>query len=289
MRNDHSRTPAYRPTRIAFILLVMSTLLASTASAQMMIEEISITSGPAYSVGSFTDFFIDPNVMGFGISSVTVTSQFGGFSRELTEVTPGEFNCDEPLPSPCEEIASLADISALGALTFTFVGDLPMEMDSFTVPLVDYDPGAGQSGFPGVVFPDHLATGVAIDATLEWTTPPSWVQAVEVSIEDLATGATPDEMTFFGDPIFSPVTDTMWAPDNMVANASYLFELSFFEAIAFAEPRMTTGGQNFDYTGAFESFNESVFTVPEPGVIALNAVALLTVLGIGRRRGRSVG
>ena len=57
----------------------------------------------------------------------------------------------------------------------------------------------------------------------------------------------------------------------MVPNASYLFELSYFEAIQFADPRTTSGGRDFDYTGAFESFNESVFTVPEPGLLALNA------------------
>jgi hypothetical protein len=268
------------------MLLAMSTFLASTASAQMMIEEIAITLGPSYFGNVSNDtFFIDPNVMGSGISSVTLTSQFGGVSQELTEVTPGEFNCDEPMPSPCDDIDTLAEITALGDLTFTFVGDA-MEMDSVTIPLADYDPGAGEVGFPEVVFPGSFATDVPIDATFEWTTPPAWVDAVDVSIEDVATGDTTDEMTFFGDPIFSPVTDTMWAPEAMVANTTYLFELSYFEAIVFQDPRMTTGGRNFLYTGAFESFNELIFTVPEPGVIVLNAAALLTVLGIGRLRGR---
>jgi len=289
MTNMLPRTPSSHRTRIAFIALVMSAFLTSSASAQMVIEEITITSGPGYSAGSFTDFFIDPNVMGSGIRTVTLSSQFGGFSRELTEVTPGEFNCDEPLPSPCEDIDSLADISALGALTFSFVGDNPLETDSVTIPLADYDPGTGQMGFPGVVYPDNFANDVPSDATLEWTTPPAWVQAIEVSLEDLATGLTPDEMVFFGDPIGSPVSDTTWTPNNMVDGAFYLFELSFFEAIELEDPRTTTGGRDFEFTSAFESFNESVFTVPEPGVIALNAVALLTVLGIGRRRGRSVG
>lgn len=51
----------------------------------------------------------------------------------------------------------------------------------------------------------------------------------------------------------------------MVANSSHLFELSYFEAIVFEDPRTTAGARGFLYTGAIESFNESVFTVPEPG------------------------
>jgi hypothetical protein len=280
------RTPSFLSTRIAFIPLTLSMLVSSAAPAQMVIDEIAITSGPAYSAGSFTDFFIDPNVQGSGITSVTLTSQFGGFSLALFEVTPGEFNCDEPLPSPCEDLSSLAEITALGDLTFTFVGGLG-ENDSVVIPLADYDPGTGQTGFPDVVFPANGAQGVPTDATLEWTAAPAWVDAVEVSIEDLATGDSPDDMTFFGDPLFDPPTETTWAPAGMVDGASYLFELSFFEAIEFEDPRMTTGARDFDYTGAFESFNESVFMVPEPGLLALNAVALGTVFGVTRRRSRS--
>jgi hypothetical protein len=287
MERSPLRTPAFLRTRIAFIPLTLSMLAASAAPAQMVIDEISITSGPAYSAGSFTDFFIDPHVQGSGISSVTLTSQFGGFSQVLFEVTPGEFNCDEPLPSPCEDLTSLAEITALGDLTFTFVGDLIGENDSVVIPLADYDPGAGQVGFPGVVFPTNGATDVPSDATLEWTAAPAWVDAVAVSIEDLVTGDSPDDTTFFGDPILDPPTETSWAPSGMVIGASYLFELSFFEAIEFEDPRMTIGARDFTYTGAFESFNESVFTVPEPGLLALNAAALLTVFTVGRRRARS--
>jgi hypothetical protein len=128
---------------------------------------------------------------------------------------------------------------------------------------------------------------VATDATLEWTSPPAWVDAIAVSIEDLFSGDSPDDETFFGDPIGEPVSITTWAPSGMVNGASYLFELSYFEAIQFEDPRMTNGARDFLYTGAFESYNESIFTVPEPGLLILNAAALSMVFGIGRLRTRS--
>jgi hypothetical protein len=262
-------------------------LLSGSGSGAMVIEDISITSGPAYSAGDLTDYFIDPIVTGIGISSVTISSQSGGFEQPLFEVTPGEFSCEGFGVSPCEGIPSLADITALGDLIFIFVGILG-ENDHVVIPLADYDPGSGESGFPGVVSPANGATGVATDATLEWTAPPLWVDAIAVSIEDLVSGVTADEATFFGDPpLLAPASVTTWAPSGMVSDASYVFELSYFHAIQFEEPRMTDGGQLFLYTGAFESFNESFFTVPEPGSIILNAVALSVVFGIGRLRRRA--
>lgn len=286
MKRLSLRTPCFLRTRTAFIPLTLSMLLASAASAQLVIEEIVITSGRNYAAGSFSDFFIYPDVRGSGITSVTITSQFGGLSRVLSpdELSPGAFNCDEPLPSPCEDLTSLAEITALGDLTFTFTGGSG-ENDSVVIPLADYDPGAGQAGFPAVVFPANDATGVPTNATLQWTAAPAWVDAIGVGIYDLATGFSPADTTFFGDPILDPPTETSWAPAGMVDGVSYLFELSFFEAIQFEVPRTTTGDRDFTYTGAFESFNESVFTVvPEPRLLALNAAALLTVFGIARLR-----
>jgi hypothetical protein len=268
------------------ILCLMSPFFASSAVAVMIIDGIGITSGPAYSGGVFTDFFIDPGVEGSGISSVTINTQFGGISLELVEDSSGEFTCDDVVSSPCEDIGSLAEISALGDLTFVFVGTMG-ENDSVTIPLADYDPGPGQPGFPGVVFPTNGATDVATDATLEWTTPPAWVDAISVRIEDIGMDETTDEVLFIGDPVGVPVGNTTWMPSGMVGDATYRFELSFFEAIQVEDPRTTTGTRDFEYTGAFESYNESFFMVPEPGVIALNAAALLTVFGIGRLRTRS--
>jgi hypothetical protein len=277
------RTPSPRRIAAGFMLLAMTTILTSATSAQMVLEEISITSGAAYSAGSFTDYFVDPYATGSGISSVTISSQFGGINLALLEVTPGEFTCDEIVPSPCEDIDSLAEITALGDLTFTFVGD-GGENDSVVIPLADYDPGSGQVGFPGVVSPVNDESGVATDATLEWTSPPAWVDAIAVSIEDLNSGDTPDEDTFFGDPILSPVTVTTWAPSGMVGLTPYIFELSYFEAIQFEDPRTTIGARDFTYTGAYENYNESYFTVPEPELLMLNAIALSMVFGIRRLR-----
>jgi hypothetical protein len=280
--SEGSVTPSVASDDLGFRLA----LLSASEPGAMVIEDISITSGPAYSAGNFTDYFIDPYVTGTGISSVTISSQSGGIDQMLFEVGPGEFSCDQGGVSPCEGIPSLADITGLGDLVFIFLGNLG-ETDFVVIPLADYDPGFGQSGFPSVVSPANGATGVAMDATLEWTAPPLWVDAIAVSIEDLALEEATDEATFFGDPpILEPASVTTWAPSGMVSGAPYLFELSYFHAIQFEEPRMTGGGQPFIYTGAFESFNESFFTVPEPGSIILNAVALSVVFGIGRLRRR---
>jgi hypothetical protein len=220
------------------------------AAAQMQIDEVVITSGPAYYAGVFSDFFVAPVVFGTGIASVTLTSQSGTLNEVMVEVTPGKFACDEAIPSePCENFTSLAQISALGNLTFSFVGDLG-ETDTVTIPLADYNPGAGQAGFPGVVSPAHLATGVSPTATLQWSSPPAWVQAISVVINGTA----------------------------------YDFDVSFLEIITLEDPRQSSGGRAFIYTSAFESFNNTVFFVPEPGRLAAVLSALPLVAGLARRR-----
>jgi hypothetical protein len=268
---------------IRALLTTGAVLLAGGASAQMQIDEIVVTSGPAYFGGSFSDYFIDPVVFGSGIASVSISSGSGALMDvELFEVTPGEFICDEGIPSePCEEFASLAAISALGALTFDFVGDLG-EMDSETIPLADYDPGSGQPGFPDVTFPSHGQTGVSPVATLTWTSPPSWVEALSVGIEDVVTGVTADEDLFFG----APVTTTSWAPAGMSSGNAYDFEISYFEPFEFEDPRTTDGSRAYLFTSAFESYNSVVFAVPEPGVLPAFGAGLLLIRGLGRRRGR---
>jgi len=262
-------------------LAMGAALVASGASAQMEIDEIVITSGPSYSGGSFGDYFIDPVVFGSGIASVSISSASGTLMDvDLFEVTPGEFICDEGIPSePCEEFASLAAISALGALTFDFVGDLS-EIDSETIPLADYDPGSGQSGFPDVTFPSQGQTGVSPSATLTWTTPPSWVEALAVGIENIATGVTPDEDLFFG----MPVTTTSWAPSGMSSGNAYDFEISYFEPFEFEDPRTTDGARSYLFTSAFESLNSVVFFVPEPGFLPALAAGVLLIGRLARRR-----
>jgi hypothetical protein len=270
----------------AWLATLAACLLASPGLAQMEIDEVIITSGPAYFAGGFTDFFIDPVVFGSGIDTVTLRSQSGTLNEVMVEVTPGEFACDGAIPSePCENFPSLASISALGAITFDFVGDLG-EVDSITIPLADYDPGAGQSGFPDIVFPLNGQTGVSTSATLEWSPPPGWVQAINAAVEETFTGVSADDVVFFGTPPGAPVTDTTWAPANLAESTVYSFELSFFEIIEIEDPRLSTDGDDFLYTSGFESFNETRFiTVPEPSVagLLLAGGAFLGLLGWRRR------
>lgn len=266
----------------ALLAIGVAVLVAADASAQMQIDEIVITSGPAYVGGSFSDFFIDPVVFGSGIDSVTIRSQFGGLNETLVEVTPGEFVCDEAIPGePCENFASLAAMAALGAITFDFVGDLS-EMDSETIPLADWDPGSGQSGFPNVTFPAHGQSDVSPSATFTWMAPPSWAAVASVGIEDLSTGVTPDEDLFFG----APVTTTSWTPSGMTSGNTYEFDISFFEPFEFEDPRTTNGARAYLYTSGFESNNSVVFSVPEPAVLTAFTAGLLLIRRLARRRRR---
>lgn len=268
------------------LIAIVTACLASEASAQMVIDEIVITSGPSYSGGSFSDYFVDPVVFGSGIASVSISSSSGTLMDvELFEVTPGEFVCDEGIPSePCEDFSSLAAISALGSLTFDFVGDMG-EIDSETIPLADWDPGSGQSGFPDVTFPSQGQSDVSPTATLTWTTPPGWVEVLSVGIEDIATGVTPDEDLFFG----MPVTTTSWAPAGMSSGNGYDFEISYFEPFEFEDPRTTDDARSYFFTSAFESFNRVVFFVPEPGLVPALTAGMLLVVRLARRRNRRQG
>jgi hypothetical protein len=277
------------PRRLCTLLAVpfaclLAGLPAGRASAAMVIDEVVVTSGPAYYAGGFSDFFIAPVVVGTGIASVTLTSQSGTLNEVMVEVTPGEFACDQAIVTePCENFASLAQISALGNLTFTLLGDLG-EMDTVTIPLADYDPGSGQTGFPGVVSPAHLATGVSPTATVQWTSPPAWVQAIAVGLEELVTGNPTDDELFLGTPPGAPVTTTTWSPSGMTNNTAYDFEVSFFEIIELEDPRQSSGGRDFLYTSAFESYNNTIFFVPEPGRLAALLSALPLVAALARRR-----
>lgn len=276
--------------------LAMSTLIAGAllawgagASAQMTIDDLSITSGPAYRAGVLQTYFLNPFVEGSGIAAVQVTSSAGSpaplLDVALFEVEEDEFVCVEEIPSrPCEGFASLAEISALGSLTFAIGGELG-ELEFVTVSLADYDPGAGQSGFPGAVAPSHLETGVSTSATIEWTTPPSWVQVIEVGLEELGTGFSGDSTTFFGMPLGAPVAATTWMPTGLSDGVAYDLELSYLEILVFPEDRTTSpSGLDFQFIGAYEAFNEIVFTVPEPGLVPSLAAGLTMLVATIRRR-----
>ncbi len=262
-------------------------LLAGPAAGQMVISEIAVTSGPEYDGGVFKGFFVAPFAFGSGIATVRVISQSGTLNQALFEVTPDEFICDEGIPGdPCLNFASLADITALGDLTFDFAGDLG-EVDSVTIPLADYDPGAGQSGFPAVLSPANFQTGVATNATLQWSTPPSWVTLLAVGLEDLATGVTEDDDAFVGSPPGATVTTTTWNPAGLTNGEAYLFEISFLEPYFIDDPRETVGRLPFLFASAFESYNQSFFAVPEPSFALSAMLGSLAVAGLARRRRRS--
>ncbi|MAG33105.1 MAG: hypothetical protein CL908_19680 [Deltaproteobacteria bacterium] len=263
-------------------------LTASAATAQLAFDEVVVTAGPARSAGAFTDYFIDPVVVGTGIYRVLLSSEFGTLSNvEMVEVTPGEFVCDDEIPSePCENFASLAAISALGDLSFDVEGDLG-ELDSITIPIADYDPGSGQAGFPDVLFPNNWQTGVSTSATLQWSAPPSWVDAIAVSLEERFTGLFGDDMVFIGAPPGTPVTTSSWSPAGMTNGTVYDFDLSLFELIVFEDDRTSDGGRGYVFTSGFESFNRIAFSVPEPAVSASLAAGLTMLASLARPRRRA--
>ena len=57
--------------------LALAVLAAESAAAQMEIDDLIITAGPAYFNGVFSDFFIDPVIFGSEIAAVSVTIQSG--------------------------------------------------------------------------------------------------------------------------------------------------------------------------------------------------------------------
>jgi len=249
----------------------------------MSLEEISVSSGPSYRGGAFLTYFIYPYILGSDIASVRITSESGTLDEFLFEVTEDEFVCEYESESPaCEDFASLAEISALGALTLDFTGDLG-EIDSVTFPLAVYDPGAGQTGFPGVVFPTYLESGVPTNATIEWTLPPPWTDAVELGLEQLFSGTFTNEAVFFG----APVTQTTWTPSGLTNGTVYYLGISFFDLIVFPEIRTTTGGRGFEFVSGFEAFNETVFSVPEPGFGASIGASIAMFAALSRRRSRN--
>lgn len=275
--------------RLRVLALFASWLVPALASAQMEIDEITISLGPGYSAGVFTDYFIAPVVTGANLQGVSVTVPSVPITIELVEVEPGEFVCVEEVPfQPCEDFASLAEIVALGDLVFGFEGSLG-EVDSVTIPVGDYDPGVEPAGFPQVVSPMNGQTGLPLTTTIEWNAPPAWVQAIAVGLEEQATGLTADEALLTGVPLGAPATATIWSPMGLVDGTAYDFEISFLQILQIEDPRVTTGGRSFLYSSAFESFNEIVFTVPEPGLPTSIAWALVVTILLARGRGLRVG
>lgn len=284
VRRSLMKIRACRP-KLSLLLLLLAFVVPGAARAQMSIDEIVLSAGPLYQGGVFQSYFFYPVVFGEGIASVELTSSDGTFSSlPLIEVFPDEFICEEEVPSPpCQGFATLADIGALGTLTLDFTGDLA-ETDSVSFAVADYyDVGAGGAGFPAVIAPPNLATGVATTPTIQWSSPPSWVNVVEIGLEDFYLGTFLDDEVILGDPVVA----TTWSPTALPDGTVVYMNISFYDAIVSPTIRVTTGGRGFQFFSAYEAFNDSQFTVPEPGFgasLAAGLVLLTTLSGRTSRR-----
>jgi hypothetical protein len=240
----------------------------------MVIEELVITSGPAYQNGGFTDFFIDPVVSGTEIAAVQV-SLTSGLTIDFVEVDEDEFACDGVIPSePCEGFESLAEINAIGNLTFDVIGENG-ESDSWVVPAADYMPGAGHPEFPAIVTPGPAESVFIPGSAFVWSTPPSWVDAIPVDLVDVLTDTGIDEALFFGN------TTTSWTPTGAVDGNDYDFEVSFVELFFFEDPRLTDQGRGYVLSSGYQAFNRK--SVPEPtGANAWTATLGLLAFLTGR-------
>lgn len=278
------RTRAARKPGILCLSLAMGLLLSSApALAQMDVESIAITSGPAYASGAFTDFFLDPEVAGSGIASVRLFRQNGAFV-DLIEDPAGTWACDEVIPSgPCEGFPTLNDVRALGDLTFSLSGTLG-ESDIVVVPFADWDPGSGQPGVPTITAPTSGEVGVSLTPTFVWPSAPGWVDAILANVQIAATGDDVEEALL-------PETDTSWQPAPLPAGTQLDFRLSFFDVIFVDDPRASPESDAYLFTSAFESFNFVPFRTvgPVPGLGLVGGSLLTIALAASGRRllGRS--
>ncbi len=264
---------------LALALSLLALAFAMPVAAQMAIDDLIITSGPAYANGSFTDFFIDPVVFGSEIAAVSVTIQ-SGTTIDFVEVDDDEFACDGAIPSePCENFTSLAEINAIGNLTFDFLGENG-ETDSVFVPAADYAPGSGQSGVPTILSPAVGDDTLPPSGLFEWVDPPSWVDLVVVDLVDLVTDSGVDEAFFFDH------TTTSWSPmaGSVLPGRSYVFELSFVDLFFQEDDRTTSGGRDFLFSSGFQAFNGKFVPEPTGAAVWLPTAAWLAWL---RRRASS--
>jgi hypothetical protein len=236
----------------------------------MVIDSVTVSSGPAYWAGVFTDFFIDPGVRGSGIASVMFSTQ-SGLSVSLVQDADGTWLCGEPgTDGPCEDFFSLSEINDLGDLTFSFQG-MQAEIDTIVVQNADYDTGSGQVGFPVISAPTPGETGVSRTPTFIWNAAPGWVDAILTSVELAATGENVDEELL-------PPVETSWMPTGLIAAIQREFDLSFFDGFFFEDSRMSSDGRSYLFSSGFEAYNGVSFTtVPGALPIAGWAAGLLSL------------
>lgn len=286
MGNAQERVRGIRGAR-ALTLAVAAVLGLSSmpAVAQIDIESISITSGPAYQNGVFTDFFVDPELAGTGIAAVRLFRQNGAFV-DLVEAPAGTWACDEVIPTgPCENFPTLDDVRALGNLTFAVTGTLG-DSDTIVISFADWDPGSGQAGVPVITSPTPGESGVSLTPTFSWPAAPAWTEAILANVQDAISGDDVEEAIL-------PETDTSWQPMALPAGAALEFRLSFFDVIFLDDPRTSPASDAYLFTSAFESFNfvqfATVGPVPGLGLVGASILALSAiVLGRNSLRGRRV-
>lgn len=246
------------------------------AAAQMVIDDVIVTAGPCTLDGVHEGFFFDPVVFGSGIAGVALATGSGA-NIPMIEVEDDEFIWDDPAGDFCRRFDSLAEIDALGALTFDFLGELG-ELDTIVVPLVDYQNGVGQPGGPIMVAPAAGNSSLPPGNTFVWAPAPAWVELIQVDLVD----PVPDEGV--DEALFENPAATSWTPSGVVPGSTYFLELSFIDAYFLGDGRTSAMGRSYLFTSGFQAYERKF--VPEPGL--LPALALGSFALLRRRRGRDL-
>ncbi|MCR9092721.1 MAG: hypothetical protein NXI30_00755 [bacterium] len=244
-----------------------SLVLAPGAGAQMVIDEVIVTSGPCTLDGVHEGFFFDPVVFGSGIAGVALDTGSGA-TLPMTEVEDDEFVWDDPAGDFCRRFDSLAEIDALGALTFDFLGEFG-ELDTIVVPVADYENGAGQPGGPVMVAPAAGDTNLPPGNTFVWATAPAWTELISVDLVDAAIDDGIDEA------LFTNPAATSWTPNGIVPGNTYIHEVSFIDAYFLGDGRTSAMGRDYEFISGFQALERKY--VPEPavgGAICFGAVLL---------------
>ena len=270
---------SFRPGPGLAALGLASLLIAPEAGAQMQIDEVIVLSGPCTLDGVHEGFFFDPVVFGSGIAGVALDTGSGA-NLPMTEVEPDEFVWDDPAGDFCRRFDSLAEIDALGELTFDFLGELG-ELDTIVVPLADYENGAGQPGGPVMVAPAAGNTNLPPGNTFVWATAPAWTDLIAVDLVDPVIDDGIDEALFT-----NPAT-TSWTPSGIVPGNTYIHEVSFIDAYFLGDGRTSAMGRGYDFISGFQAYERKY--VPEPGLDGLVAAGLFGSAFLTSRRRRRAG
>jgi len=268
----HHASSAWSSAPFAAALLLL--LVAAPSTAQMNIASLTISSGPAYNSGVFTDFFLEPELTGSGIASVLLSRESGG-SISLIEDSPGVWICNPGVVGNCDFFPTLQDLRDLGDLTFTVTGTLG-ESDSILIPFEDWDPNSSLPvpGFPEISSPTPGQTGVSLTPTFTWNTPPAWVDVIFAEAVVAATGDDVDSAQLLE-------TATSWAPILVQEGVPHEFNLSFFAVFFFEESRLSPNSDSYLFTSGYQAFNFVTFATAGTALPVLHGIgAAVLVLGL---------